>query len=144
MPFSPGRIRVKIVRGTYNALAQSILSDGELCYATDQDRLYMVEGTTLTPLDYALSSELIEKVQDTIGTSLVAGSGIVVSYNDTTGQITISASGGGGGITALAQATDVNVSAKVDKSVLVYDSSAGKFVANDVNTIITLTDGGNF
>jgi len=145
MPLSSGRIKVKILRGTYNAIASSVasLSDGELCYATDQNRLYIVEGTTLTSLDYTVDSDLIEKVQDVIGSSIVAGSGISVSYNDSLGQITVGYNGTNG-ITQLAQATDVDVSAKTDKSVLVYDQSAGKFVANSANTVITLTDGGNF
>jgi hypothetical protein len=48
------------------------------------------------------------------------------------------------GATALSDLTDVNVGLKVDKSVLVWNESTGKFTANDQNTIITLTDGGNF
>lgn len=37
-------------------------------------------------------SDLQEVTQDTIGTSIVAGSGVSVSYNDTTGETTISSS----------------------------------------------------
>lgn len=48
------------------------------------------------------------------------------------------------GSSTLANLTDVNVAAKVDKSVLYFDQTSSKFVANDVNTIVTLTDGGNF
>lgn len=146
MALTSGRIKVKILRGTYSAIFSSLanLSDGELCYATDRNRLYMVEGTTLTDLDYTVDSEVIEKIQDVMSTTLVEGTGIGISYNDNTGQITVSYTGTSTGITALAQATDVNVASKVDKSVLVYDASTDKFVANNVNTVITLTDGGNF
>ena len=48
------------------------------------------------------------------------------------------------GTTNLASLNDVNVVNKVDKSVLVYDQSTNKFVANDVNTVTSITDGGNF
>jgi len=39
---------------------------------------------------------------------------------------------------------DVNVTAKVDNSILYYDQTSEKFVADDINTVVTLTDGGNF
>lgn len=51
---------------------------------------------------------------------------------------------GAAGVTTLSALTDVNVSAKVDKSILVWDDTTGKFVANDTNTVVTITDGGNF
>lgn len=39
---------------------------------------------------------------------------------------------------------DVTTTDKVDGSVLIYSSATSKFVADDVNTKLTLTDGGNF
>lgn len=39
---------------------------------------------------------------------------------------------------------DVDTTAAVDKSVLFYDAEAQQWVGNDVNTIVTLTDGGGF
>jgi hypothetical protein len=48
------------------------------------------------------------------------------------------------GPAALSDLTDVDAISKVDKSVLVWNQSTGKFTANDQNTTITLTDGGNF
>lgn len=39
---------------------------------------------------------------------------------------------------------DIDSSGKVDKSVVYYDSSAGQFKADNLQTILTLTDGGNF
>jgi hypothetical protein len=44
----------------------------------------------------------------------------------------------------LGDLSNVDDNFKVDKSVLTYNQTSGKFVANDVNTIITITDGGNF
>lgn len=44
----------------------------------------------------------------------------------------------------LAGLTDVNTSAKVNSSVLFYDSTTGMWVGNDVNTVTSITDGGNY
>ena len=148
MALTSGRVKVKILRGTFSAIQSnaSNISDGELIYATDQDRLYIIEGSTLTALDYTIESEITEKIQDTVAAALTAGTGIDITYNDVNGTIEIEYVGGAGtgGITQLSQASDVDVTGKVDKSLLVYDSSSSKFVANNVNTVITLTDGGNF
>lgn len=40
--------------------------------------------------------------------------------------------------------TDVNTSDKTDKSVIYYDSSSGTYKADSTETLITITDGGNF
>lgn len=39
---------------------------------------------------------------------------------------------------------DLNDSAKVDGSVVYYDSTAAEFKADNLQTILTLVDGGNF
>jgi hypothetical protein len=39
---------------------------------------------------------------------------------------------------------DVNVASKTNGSILYYDQSNGEWIGSDVNTIISLTDGGNF
>jgi hypothetical protein len=44
----------------------------------------------------------------------------------------------------LADLSDTDISGKIDKSVMTYDQTSGKFVANDIYTILTITDGGNF
>lgn len=60
-------------------------------------------------------------------------------------RLTVSTEGpiiqGGGTFGAL---NDVDVSGKTDKSVIYYDSSSGKYKADSSETLITLTDGGNF
>lgn len=45
---------------------------------------------------------------------------------------------------ALNSLSDVDDSDKVDGSVLYYDSGSSSFKADDVNTKLTLADGGNF
>ena len=44
----------------------------------------------------------------------------------------------------LGDLTDVNTTAKTAGSVLYYDASSGKWKGDDINTVTTLTDGGNF
>ena len=46
--------------------------------------------------------------------------------------------------TTLSALTDVEVSTKTSQSLLYYDSSAGKWKGDSLQTILTLTDGGNF
>lgn len=51
---------------------------------------------------------------------------------------------GPSGTNALSELADVNVGQKVNNSILYYDQSVDLFVANDINTIVTITDGGSF
>jgi hypothetical protein len=44
----------------------------------------------------------------------------------------------------LAELLDVNTELAVDKSVLVYDAALDAWVGSDINTTVTLTDGGSF
>lgn len=39
---------------------------------------------------------------------------------------------------------DVAVANRVNQSVLFYDAASGKWIGNDANTIVSLTDGGNY
>ena len=45
---------------------------------------------------------------------------------------------------ALGDLLDVNTTAKVAKSVLYWDATAGEWKGDDINTTVTLTDGGAF
>lgn len=47
-------------------------------------------------------------------------------------------------VTALNDIGDVNTTAAVDKSVLYFDQATSTWRGNDINTITTITDGGNF
>ena len=50
MPTPATRTPVRIARGTYSNLNSSIadLQEGEMCYATDQNTFYVIEGGVLT------------------------------------------------------------------------------------------------
>lgn len=49
-----------------------------------------------------------------------------------------------GGVVNLADLQDVAAVDRVDGSVLTYDATRAKFVADSLTTKLTLTDGGNF
>lgn len=103
MPTPSPRNPIRIARGLYADLVNSLadLKEGEICFATDQNVIYVKEN------------------------------GLLTSTNGT-------------GITLLSDLSDVNTTSKVDKSVLVWNEDTEKFTANDLNTIITITDGGSF
>lgn len=68
--------------------------------------------------------------------------GDILAWNQTTGRWEASAL-----LTtanSLAGLTDVEVSAKTNKSILYYDSATGKWIGDNLQTILTVTDGGNF
>ena len=49
MPTPTNRTPVRVARGTYSNLNSSVsdIQEGEICYATDQDKLYVKEGSSL-------------------------------------------------------------------------------------------------
>lgn len=49
-----------------------------------------------------------------------------------------------GGVANLVDLQDVTAANRVEGSVLSYDASSAKFVADSLTTKLTLTDGGNF
>lgn len=95
----PVNTRIQLRRGTVaagaNQWTNQVLYAGEIGIETDTGKFKIGDGLTAwNSLSYAavLPSELTELVQDTIGTYVSAGSGIAVSYNDTSGYTTISLS----------------------------------------------------
>ncbi len=68
------------------------------------------------------------------------GSSTVVQ-NPVTTTVTATTAGPQG---ASGLGTTINDAAKVDKSIVYYDSASGQFKADDIITQTKLTDGGNF
>ena len=50
----------------------------------------------------------------------------------------------GPAVGGLGEIPDVDVTGKIDSSVLYYNASTAKFTVDGINTILSLTDGGNF
>lgn len=58
-----------------------------------------VTNAKINDVDWSKITGSQEAVEDIIGTKVVAGSNVTVSYNDTTGETTISSTGGSGSVT---------------------------------------------
>ena len=56
MPTPASRTPVRVARGTYSNLNSSVsdIQEGEIVYATDQDKLYVKEGSALVSTQAAL------------------------------------------------------------------------------------------
>ena len=68
----------------------------------------------------------------------------IVSVVESNALVALSTAGPKEQAATLAALQDVDASNRVDNSVLYYDGNSETFKANSLNTISTLTDGGNF
>lgn len=59
MPTPTNRTPIRVARGTYSNLNSSVsdLQEGEICYATDQDKLYVKEGSSLVSTQADVSAK---------------------------------------------------------------------------------------
>jgi len=86
------RTKILVARGTYSNLNASVsdLGEGEICYATDQDKLYVKEGGVLTGIggdvvsvngQTGTVSLNIDNLTDVDTTTVAPTSGQLLSYN---------------------------------------------------------------
>ena len=82
MPVPSPRNPIRPARGNYTDLAGNIsqLYDGEMCYAIDQDQLYMNENGTLVPVAAHLSGTSFGDMGDVQITNVQNGEALI--YND--------------------------------------------------------------
>lgn len=59
MPTPSNRTPIRVARGTYSNLNSSIadIQEGEICYATDEDKLYVKEGSSLVSTQVDVSGK---------------------------------------------------------------------------------------
>lgn len=71
MTIPSNRVPVRIARGTYANLLAAVgsLPEGEIVYAKDEDRLYVVEGATLIAVNANLGNSSIDALSDVDTTS---------------------------------------------------------------------------
>ncbi len=87
MPTPATRTPVRIARGTYSNLNSSLadLQEGEICYATDETKVYVIEGGVLTSLPYGAGLDTAQtwtKGQRGEITALTDGATITPDFSD--------------------------------------------------------------
>jgi len=133
MPTPSNRTPLRVARGTYSNLNSSVsdIQEGEICYATDQDKLYVKEGSSLvsTQADVAAKANIASPTF----TGTPAAPTAAVSTNTT--QVATTAF-------VVAEIAD-----EVGTTVQAFDADTAKtdvaqtFSAAQRGTITTLTDG---
>ena len=80
MPTPSTRTPLRIARGTYANLNGSVadIQEGEICYATDQDKLYVKEGGTLVATGAIANNAVLNTAQ----TFTAAQRGTIVALTD--------------------------------------------------------------
>ena len=134
MPTPTNRTPVRVARGTYSNLNSSVsdIQEGEICYATDQDKLYVKEGSSLVDASTTDISAKADIASPTF-TGTPAAPTAAVSTNTT--QLATTAF-------VVAEIAD-----EVGTTIQAYDADTAKtdvaqsFTAAQRGTISTLTDG---
>jgi len=68
----------------------------------------------------------------------------VTTGNETVVVTAITPGPQGPGVSALADLQDVDVTGKENQGLLYYSTATAKFTVDGTNTVLSLTDGGNF
>ena len=86
MPTPANRTPIRVARGTYTNLNSSLadIQEGEICYATDQDKLYVKEGAALVGTKFDANNAALTGVP----TAPTAGSGTNTTQIATTAFVT--------------------------------------------------------
>jgi hypothetical protein len=90
MPTPTNRTPLRVARGTYSNLNGSLtdIQEGEICYATDEDKLYVKEGSALVSTQPANNATTSAAQTFTAGqrgeiTTVTSSSGVLnIDFND--------------------------------------------------------------
>lgn len=89
MPTPTNRTPLRVARGTYSNLNGSLtdIQEGEICYATDEDKLYVKEGAALVSTQPANNATTSAAQTFTAGqrgeiTTLTSGATVTPDFND--------------------------------------------------------------
>ncbi|WP_421801760.1 hypothetical protein [Flagellimonas sp.] len=74
-----------------------------------------------------------EEIEDIIGTKIIGGTNVTISYNDTTGETTINSTASGGGGDMLESVYDTDGNGIVDDSELFNGLASSQFLRSDIN-----------
>ena len=129
MPTPSSRTPVRVARGTYSNLNSSVadIQEGEICYATDQDKLYVKEGSSLV----STQADVAAKANIASPTFTGTPAGPTASVGTNTTQL----------------ATTAYVQAEVGQSIQAHDADTAKtdvaqtFTKAQRGAVVTLTSG---
>lgn len=145
MAVPSNRVPVRVARGLKSALVSNLgnLLEGELLYAKDEDKLYMVEGGALIAMGADLAASSIGDLSDVTITSASTGEVLrwngsawvdaQLDYSDLSGTPTL--------VSALNDLSDVVISSATTGEVLRYNGSAwvdAQLSYNDLSNLPTL------
>jgi len=143
MPTPTNRTPVRVARGTYSNLNtnKADIQEGEICYATDQDKLYVKEGSNLvdaTPAtDITGKADLASPTFTGVPAAPTATSGTNTTQIATTEFVTAAVPD----ISGKADTSDIGVTIQAYDADTAKTDTAQTFTAAQRGTIGTLTDG---
>jgi len=159
MPTPTNRTPVRVARGTYSNLNtnKADIQEGEICYATDQDKLYVKEGSNLvdaSTTDISAKADLASPTFTGVPAAPTATSGtnttqlattefVTAAVPDISGKANIASPTFTGTVTIPAGASIADIGSTIQA----YDADTAKtdtaqtFTAAQRGTIGTLTDG---
>ena len=143
MPTPSNRTPVRVARGTYSNLNtnKADIQEGEICYATDQDKLYVKEGSNL--VDAAPATDITGKADIASPTftgvpaAPTAASGTNTTQLATTAFVTAAVPD----ISGKANTSDIGTTIQAYDADTAKTDTAQTFTAAQRGTIGTLTDG---
>ena len=143
MPTPSNRTPVRVARGTYSNLNtnKADIQEGEICYATDQDKLYVKEGSNLvdaTPAtDITGKADIASPTFTGVPAAPTAASGTNTTQLATTAFVTAAVPD----ISGKANTSDIGTTIQAYDADTAKTDTAQTFTAAQRGTIGTLTDG---
>jgi len=139
MPTPTNRTPVRVARGTYSNLNSSVsdIQEGEICYATDQDKLYVKEGSSLvdaSTTDISGKANIASPTFTGTPAAPTATAGTNTTQVATTEFVTTATSG-------KANTSDIGSTIQAYDADTAKTDTAQTFTAAQRGTISTLTDG---
>ena len=142
MPTPTNRTPVRVARGTYSNLNSSVsdIQEGEICYATDQDKLYVKEGSSLvdaSTTDISTKANIASPTFTGTPAAPTATAGTNTTQIATTAFVTTAVPD----ISGKANTSDIGTTIQAYDADTAKTDTAQTFTAAQRGTIATLTDG---
>ena len=141
MPTPTNRTPVRVARGTYSNLNtnKADIQEGEICYATDQDKLYVKEGSNLVdatpPTDITGKADLAGPTFTGVPAAPTATSGTNTTQIATTAFVTAAVPD----VSGKANTSDIGTTIQAFDADTAKTDTAQTFTAAQRGTITTLT-----